>query len=68
MSELTITSPYVPSRVDSNTFTMGNPMPESTLNPIPEPTLSTSQGLWICLVKDIQKRSSVVMQTFAPYD
>ncbi len=24
-------SPYVPSRVDSNTFTMGNPMPESTL-------------------------------------
>ncbi len=26
-----ITSPYVHSRVDSNTFTMGNPMPESTL-------------------------------------
>ncbi len=28
-----ITSPYVPSRVavDSNTITMGNPMPESTL-------------------------------------
>jgi hypothetical protein len=31
MPELTITSPYVHSRVDSNTFTMGNPMPESTL-------------------------------------
>ncbi len=31
MPELTITSPYVDSRVDTNTFTMGNPMPESTL-------------------------------------
>jgi len=37
--ELTITSPYVHFRVESNTFTMGNPMPESTLSP--------SQGLWI---------------------
>jgi hypothetical protein len=26
-----ITSPYVPSRVNSNTFTMGNSMQESTL-------------------------------------
>jgi hypothetical protein len=40
MPELTITtSPYVHSRVDSNTFTMGNPMPGSTLSP--------SQGLRI---------------------
>ncbi len=31
------TSPYVHSKVDSNTFTMGNPMSESTL--------SSSQGL-----------------------
>ncbi len=31
MPELTIISPYAHSRVDSNTFTMGNPMPESTL-------------------------------------
>ncbi len=31
MPELTITSFYVHSRVDSNTFTMSNPMPESTL-------------------------------------
>jgi hypothetical protein len=31
MPELTITSPYVRSRVDSNTFTMDNPMPELTL-------------------------------------
>ncbi len=31
MLELTITSPYVHSRVDSNTFTMGNPMTESSL-------------------------------------
>jgi hypothetical protein len=29
--ELTMTSPYADSRVDSDTFTMGNPMPESTL-------------------------------------
>jgi hypothetical protein len=41
--ELTITSPHVQSRVDSNTFTMGNPMPESTLSP--------SQGLWIWLLE-----------------
>jgi hypothetical protein len=39
MPELTITSPYVHSIVDSNTFTMGNPMPESTLSP--------RQGFWI---------------------
>ncbi len=29
--ELNITSPYVHSRVDCNTFIVGNPMPESTL-------------------------------------
>jgi len=33
MPELTITSSYVHSRVDSNTFTITNPMPESTLSP-----------------------------------
>ena len=39
MAELTVTvtSPYVDSRVDSNTFTMDNSMPD--------PTLSPSQGL-----------------------
>jgi hypothetical protein len=31
MPELTITSPYVDSSVDSKTFTMGNPMPESAV-------------------------------------
>ncbi len=32
LSELTIiTSPYVHFKVDSNTFTMGHPLPESTL-------------------------------------
>jgi len=31
MPELTKPSSYVDSRVDSSTFTMGNPMPESTL-------------------------------------
>jgi hypothetical protein len=56
MPELTITSPYVHTKVDSNTFTMGlgNPMPDSTqpyakvdLNPMPESTLSFSQGLYL---------------------
>jgi hypothetical protein len=37
--DYSITSPYVQSRVDSKTFTTGNPMPESTLPPC--------QGLWI---------------------
>jgi len=31
MPELTISSPYVHSRIDSNTFTMDNPMSESTV-------------------------------------
>ncbi len=31
MPELTITSPYINSSVDSNTFMMGNPISESTL-------------------------------------
>ncbi len=30
---MTITSPYVQYKVDSNTFTMGNTMPESTPSP-----------------------------------
>ena len=32
-AELTITSPYVDSRVDSNTFTMGNLLSEPTIYP-----------------------------------
>jgi hypothetical protein len=51
MPELTITSPFVHSRVDSNTFTMGNPVPESTLKPYArvdiitlESTSSPNQG------------------------
>jgi hypothetical protein len=52
MPELTITSPYVHSRIDSNTFTMGNPMPcRVDLNPMPESTLSPSQGLRIWPLK-----------------
>jgi hypothetical protein len=55
MPELTITSPYVHSRVDYNTFTTGNPMPESTLTlcqsrPYPFARVAyipPSQGLWI---------------------
>ncbi len=48
MPELTITSPYVQSRVNSNTFTISNPMPLWVdLNPMPESTLYPSKGLWI---------------------
>jgi hypothetical protein len=42
MPEITIISPYVHSRVDSNTLTMGNPMPESTLTPMPESPMPKS--------------------------
>ncbi len=45
MPELTTTSPYVHSRVDSNTFTMGNPMPESTFYP------SQGFGFSLCFVE-----------------
>jgi hypothetical protein len=38
MPELTITSPYVQSRVDSNIFTLGNPA-RVDLNPMPESAL-----------------------------
>jgi hypothetical protein len=34
MPELTITSPYVHSRVELQNITMGNPMPESNLSPV----------------------------------
>jgi hypothetical protein len=44
MPELTITSPYVHSKVDSNTYIMGNPMPESTFKLMPESTLSHQSG------------------------
>ncbi len=49
MPELTITSPYVVSRVDSNTCTctMGNPMPESTLTQCQSRLYPPSQGLRI---------------------
>jgi hypothetical protein len=48
-----ITSPYVHFRVDSNTFTMGNPMPESILTlcqgrlypPVRDLALSPTQDL-----------------------
>ncbi len=45
---MVITLPYVHSRVDSNTFTMGGqPYARVGLNPVPKSTLSPSQGLWI---------------------
>jgi hypothetical protein len=42
-------SPYVHSRVDSNTLTMSKQPLQARvdLNPMPESTLSPSQGLWI---------------------
>ncbi len=53
MKELAITSPYVHSRVDSNTFIhlpWATPYARVDLNPMPELTLSPSQGLWIWLL------------------
>ncbi len=48
MPELTITSPYVDSIVDSNTCTMGGqPCARVDLNPMPESTSSPSQGFRI---------------------
>jgi hypothetical protein len=49
MPELTITSPFVHSRVD-NRFTMSMEQPYATvdLNTMPESTLSPRQGIWIC--------------------
>ncbi len=48
MPEWPIISPYDHSRVDSSRFTIGDPMPcRVDLNPMPESTLSLSQGLWI---------------------
>ncbi len=49
MPGLTITSPYVHSRVDSNTFAMGNPMPESAL--------SSSQGGFLIWPLFLQAKS-----------
>jgi hypothetical protein len=53
MPELTITSPYVHSRVDSNTFTMGNPA-RVDINPMPESlylsqseTLGSAVDFWL---------------------
>ncbi len=51
LPELTINSPYVHSRVDSNTFTMGKqPYARVDINRMPELTLSPVRdfgfGLW----------------------
>ncbi len=48
MPELTITSPFVHFRVDSKTFTMSSPNARVDLNPLPESTLSSRQGIRIC--------------------
>jgi len=54
MPEMTINSPFVHSRVDPNTFTMGNPMPESTITPMPESTLSLFQSWLYPPVRDYE--------------
>ncbi len=50
MPELTITSPYADSRVDSGSFTMGNPKPESTVtlcqSLLYSPVRDLRFGLW----------------------
>jgi hypothetical protein len=58
LPELTITSPYVHSRVDSNTFTMGNPMSKSTLTLCQSLLLSPSQRLWIWPLRKCQTTST----------
>jgi hypothetical protein len=58
MPELTITSSYVHSRVDSNTLTMGNPVLGSTVNSMLESTLSLSQGLRIWPQVTMQEMSN----------
>jgi hypothetical protein len=48
MPELTITSPYVHSTESTSThLPWAAPLCQSDLNPMPESTLSPSQGLWI---------------------
>ncbi len=64
--EFNITSPYVHSRVDSHSFTMGNPMPESTLtlcqsrlNARVDFTPSFGFGLGPCAHPQLQKNTFV---------
>jgi hypothetical protein len=53
-----ITSPYIHSRDDSNTFTTGQPYARVDLNPMPESTtLSPRKGLWIW--PQLRKRRAV---------
>jgi hypothetical protein len=47
-----LTLPYAHTRVDSNTFTMDNPMSESTLNPMPESTFTLCQSRLYPPVRD----------------
>jgi hypothetical protein len=61
MPELTVTSPYVHSRVVSNTCTMGNPLPESRPQPharvdfIPQSgTLDLTSGMFEVQINDEQ--------------
>ncbi len=71
--KLTIASPYVHSRVDTNTFTMGNqPCARVDLNPMSELTLSPSQGLciwtlvsWASLSEHCDKVYSHFLQIFS---
>jgi hypothetical protein len=45
-------------RVETNTITMGTPMPESTHNPMPESTLSPCQGLQIWPQKGVTRKGT----------
>ncbi len=59
MPELTITSPYVHSRVDSNTFTLCNPMPESILTLCQSCLFLPVKGLWIWPLHKCQTTSTL---------
>jgi hypothetical protein len=65
--ELTKTSPYVPSSVDSNTFTMGNPMPESTLTLFYSPAGSLSLASSITLPRFTLFDRTLFDKTFVPF-
>ncbi len=57
MPEMTVTSPYVHSRVDSNTCTMGNPL-ESTMD-LTSVIKSTSYSMRVITQKNKKKSCGI---------
>jgi hypothetical protein len=65
MPELTVTSPKVHSRVDPNSFTMGKPMPESTLPP--RHGLFASADSFKIFIEDVSFTLSLACLLYDPY-